>query len=128
MIPVVSCWVTINAVTSLDAPIIHLTPSKSPYSTKIGPNFLLHCFAEGHPSPSVQWFRNGEPYSTLTKRSLQEIYVPRSSSSDSAVYECVGTNNAGNKIQKFRASIDFQGKHASVFQDICILFYELRMI
>ena len=93
----------------LDAPIIHITPSESPYSTKVGPRFLLHCLAEGYPSPSVQWFKNGEPYSTLTSRSVQEIYVLRTSSSDSAVYECVGTNNAGNETQMSKDSIDFRG-------------------
>ena len=99
----------VKCIYYLDAPIIHLTPSKSPYTTKVGTKFLLHCLAEGHPSPSVQWFKNGEPYSTLTTRSVQEIYVPRSSPSDSAVYKCVGTNNAGNKMQKSKASIDFKG-------------------
>lgn len=70
---------------------------------------MLHCLAEGYPPPTVQWYRNGKPYSTLTSRPVQEIYVPRSSSSDSALYECVGTNNAGNKTQTTKASIDFKG-------------------
>jgi len=93
----------------LDAPIVHLTPSKSIYSTKIGPKFLLHCLAEGYPSPSVQWYKNGKPFTILTMKSVLEIYVPRSSSSDSALYECIGTNNAGNKTQRTKASINFQG-------------------
>ena len=93
----------------VDAPIVHITPSKSPYITAVGPDFLLHCLADGNPSPTVQWYKNGQPFTTMSLKSFQDAYVPRSSSSDSALYECVGTNNAGNIKEQRKNVIDFQG-------------------
>ena len=45
----------------------------------------------------------------MTLKSTQDVYVPRSSSSDSAVYECIATNYPGNKKEQRKTSIDFQG-------------------
>ena len=90
---------------------MHITPSKNPYVTKVGPDFLLHCSAEGRSSPSVQWYKNGQPFSAMTSHSVQEVHVPRSSSSDSALYECIGTNVVGNKTEERKSVIDFQGTY-----------------
>lgn len=92
-----------------DAPIVRITPSKSPYITETGPDFLLHCSADGNPSPSVQWYKNGQPLTVMTLKSSQDVYVSRSSSSDSALYECIATNFPGNKKEQRKADIDFQG-------------------
>ena len=93
----------------IDAPIVHITPSKSPYNAAVGPDFLLHCSADGNPSPTVQWYKNGQPFTAMSLKSSQDVYVPRSSSSDSALYECVGTNYAGNTKEQRKNVIDFQG-------------------
>ena len=95
---------------NIDAPIVRITPSKSPYITKVGPDFLLHCSADGIPSPSVQWYKDGQPFTAMTLESSQDVYISRSSSSDSALYECVATNYPGNKKEQRKAKIDFQGK------------------
>ena len=95
----------------IDAPIVHITPSKSPYTTAVGPDFLLHCSADGNPSPTVQWYKNGQPFTAMSLKSSQDAYVPRSSSSDSALYECVGTNYAGNIKEHGKNAINFQGAY-----------------
>ena len=94
-----------------DAPIVHITPSKSPYITAVGPKFLLHCSADGNPSPKVQWYKSGQPFIAMSLKSSQDVYVPRSSATDSALYECVATNYAGNKKEQRRNDIDFQGTY-----------------
>ena len=94
-----------------DAPIVHITPSKSPYITAVGPEFLLHCSADGNPSPTVQWYKSGQPFTAMSLKSSQDVYVPRSSATDSALYECVATNYAGNKKEQRRNDIDFQGTY-----------------
>ena len=92
-----------------DAPIVHITPSKSPYITAVGPDFLLHCSADGNPSPTVQWYKSGQPFTAVSLKSSQDVYVPRSSATDSAIYECVATNYAGSKKEQRKNHIDFQG-------------------
>lgn len=47
----------------------------------------------------------------MIQRSVQEVRVPRSSSSDSALYECKGTNIIRNKTQERKSEIMFEGKH-----------------
>jgi len=81
----------------------------SPYTTEIGPDFLLHCSVEGRPPPSIQWYKNGHPLTAMMQKSVQEVRVPRSSSSDSALYECKGTNIIGNLTQERKSEIMFQG-------------------
>ena len=96
----------------IDAPIVHITPSKSPYVTAVGPRFLLHCSADGLPSPSVQWYKNGQLFTAMSLKSTQNVYVSRSSSSDSALYECIATNYPGNEKEERKTAIDFQGTYA----------------
>ena len=96
----------------IDAPFVHITPSKSPYVTEVGPRFLLHCSADGLPSPSVQWYKNGQPFTAMSLKSTQNVYVSRSSSSDSALYECIATNFPGNEKEERKTAIDFQGTYA----------------
>ena len=50
----------------------------------------------------------------MIQRPVQEIYAPRSSSSDSALYECKGTNVIGNKTQERKSVINFQGNQVAV--------------
>ena len=95
---------------SLDAPRVYVSPS-SPFTIKPGPKFLLHCSAEGRPSPTVQWYKNGQPYTTATTLSVQQIFVPRNSPSDSAQYQCVAVNKIGDEIKSNNASIDFTGNY-----------------
>ncbi|XP_065894569.1 hemicentin-1-like [Dysidea avara] len=89
------------------APRVYVSPS-SPFTIKPGPKFLLHCSAEGRPSPTLQWYKNGQPYTTATTLSVQQIFVPRSSPSDNALYQCVAVNKIGGEIRSTNASIDFQ--------------------
>ena len=93
----------------IDAPIVHVTPSQSPYITEVGPDFLLYCSADANPPPSVQWYKNGQPLIAMIQKSSQDVYVSRSSSSDSALYQCVATNYPGNIKEQRKAEIDFRG-------------------
>ena len=93
---------------SLDAPRVYVSPS-SPFTIKPGPKFLLHCSAEGRPSPALQWYKNGQPYTTATTLSVQQIFVPRNSPSDSALYVCLAVNKIGEDIKSNNVSIDFKG-------------------
>ena len=47
----------------------------------------------------------------MTSKSTQDVYVPRSSSSDSALYECIAINYPGNKKEQRKTTIDFQGMY-----------------
>ena len=102
-------YLYISLHTYVDAPIVSIIPSKSVYITEVGPDFLLHCSADGIPSPSVQWYKNGQPFTAMTAKSTQNVYIPRSSYSDSALYECIAVNYPGNVKQLRKAYIDFQG-------------------
>jgi len=92
-----------------DAPRVYVSPS-SPFTIKPSSKFLLHCSAEGRPSPIIQWYKNGQPYTMATTLSVQQVFVPRSSPSDSALYQCVAVNQIGGEIKSNNASIDFKGK------------------
>jgi len=46
----------------------------------------------------------------MTLKSSQDVYIPRSSSADSALYECIAINYPGNKKEQRKADIDFTGK------------------
>ena len=84
----------------------------------------MHCSADGNPSPSVQWYKDGQPFTAVTSKSTQDVYVPRSSSSDSALYECIATNYPGNVKEQRKNSIDFQGSYVATYlshNDIAIL-------
>ena len=50
----------------------------------------------------------------MTIKSTQDVYVPRSSSSDSALYECIATNYPGNIKEQRKTSIDFRGIYTYV--------------
>ena len=71
----------------------------------------MHCSADGNPSPSVQWYKDGQPFTAMTIKSTQDVYIPRSSSSDSALYECIATNYPGNIKEQRKTAIDFRGKY-----------------
>ena len=107
-----------------DVPIVHITPSKSPYITAVGPDFLLHCSADGNPSPTVQWYKSGQPFTAMSLKSSQDVYVPRSSATDSALYECVATNYAGNKKEQRKNHIDFQGITYTIYVHACHIIME----
>ena len=51
----------------------------------------------------------------MTSKSTQDVYVPRSSSSDSALYECIATNYPGDIKEQRKTAIDFQG----IYKYIC---------
>ena len=46
----------------------------------------------------------------MTLKSSQDVYIPRSSSADSALYECLAINYPGNKKEQRKTVIDFKGK------------------
>ena len=93
----------------LDPPDIHISPSSSLYVVKPGPDIRLYCSVDGNPTPSIQWYRNGIPQHKKIFGTVKEIIIPRGSSNDSAMYECVAENVINSKPQKRNSRIQVQG-------------------
>ncbi|XP_065887834.1 roundabout homolog 2-like isoform X2 [Dysidea avara] len=85
------------------APIVTLHPSQSPYTVKVGGSLLLLCSAQGLPSPTVQWYRNGSPIGIPLP--IQQFHVVPTLKQVDVNYTCVGRNNAGGKINTKSVSI-----------------------
>jgi len=57
--------------------------------------------AEGHPIPSIKWYKN----SILIPLNLAHLYLVPTDSPHTTKYTCEGKNTAGNMTNTARASI-----------------------
>lgn len=89
---------------------------------KVGSPATLSCRAEGHPEPSIEWWRNGQPLEmdkldsqsrpiVLSEGSLFFLSVVpgRRSQSHEGVYACVARNSVGKATSR-NASLYIAGK------------------
>lgn len=69
----------------------------------VGTDLTLHCSVSGFPTPTIQWYKNDQPYhqanpgNKINLRSLQER--------DSGAYSCVAQNIIGTAAQTFTVNI-----------------------
>ena len=72
-------------------------------------NITFDCKAEGHPTPTIQWYKSGKilQYVPMTKTTLSStkalvessLVLKRVTKNDTAEYKCEVTNIAGRKEQ-----------------------------
>nr|XP_045001817.1 roundabout homolog 4 isoform X1 [Jaculus jaculus] len=67
----------------------------------VGEQLILECGPpRGYPKPSVSWWKDGKPLALQPGRhtmSRSSLLVARAEKSDSGIYMCVATNNAGQR-------------------------------
>ncbi|KAL7070447.1 hypothetical protein ACQ4LE_010441 [Meloidogyne hapla] len=70
-------------------------------------NVVLACNASGEPSPVITWQRNGVLVETGARYSLENSFLKVADvrSSDSGIYVCVATNEAGTDQQAFTLEV-----------------------
>ena len=81
----------------------------------IDAKLVIDCPVTGTPLPAIAWFKDTEPLSSGSDSSIiisnrgQRLEIPKTRLSDSAIYRCVGTNDAGNTTHDF--NVDIHGKN-----------------
>ncbi|XP_065903803.1 basement membrane-specific heparan sulfate proteoglycan core protein-like [Dysidea avara] len=83
------------------APRVELDPADSPHTVTVGTRLFLYCIAEGHPIPTIKWYKNN----TIIPQHLGPLYPVPTNSPHTTKYTCVGTNNAGNMKNTDSASV-----------------------
>ncbi len=89
---------------------------------------ILECQAEGFPTPTIQWFRDGQPLEITERLSIETTVLESGSVSsvvrvegpipvDAGLYECVAENNQGRGVVEILLTI--QG--AGMYKCACIL-------
>jgi len=85
----------------LDSPRVTIDPSDSPHTVSVGTTSLLNCMAEGHPIPTIKWYKNN----TLIPQQLGQLFLVPTDFLHTTKHTCEGTNNAGNMRNSASASI-----------------------
>ncbi|KFD70456.1 hypothetical protein M514_00956 [Trichuris suis] len=105
---------TSEAVKALEAPLFVKTLTSC--SLTEGEHLQLNCAVSGQPTPTIQWFKNGEEIKAtgLVKiESLPEgiltLVVQNAHVGDSGMYRCLATNEAGECSTE--ATVSVQGKY-----------------
>ena len=80
-----------------------MLPTHSVYHARINTSLQLVCVAEGNPTPSVQWYKNGVAV-TYYRKSFHVLYVS-SKALSSTEYTCQGINHVGKRNHIERATI-----------------------
>lgn len=98
------------------------TITEEPAGTVVdaGSTVVLNCQAEGEPTPTIEWSRQGRPLlgndrlSSLSNGSLRISSVQKE---DTAAYECVARNLVGSALVRVGLTVRGQphatGSHAS---------------
>lgn len=88
----------------LESPTIHKGGTEQVVEGKVA---LLECAAYGEPPPLVTWQRNGVRVETGLRYVVDEsvLKIIDTRSSDSGIYVCVATNEAGTDQQAFTLEV-----------------------
>ena len=100
--------VLISHATAL--PTFVKTPTSSVEVSLTDRQVLLKCLATGHPTPTITWWKDGEPlqqdhWHVVSKEGTLKIIDPKID--DEGNYECVAQNSAGEIVSK--AVLDYYG-------------------
>lgn len=93
------CYSLSSILWSLDAPLF----SKGNSTVKVTPgeNAILECFADGNPSPEIQWiFHPAANVVNATGWRRSVLTVSEATSTNAGVYMCVATNKVG-RVTRF---------------------------
>ncbi|XP_076324659.1 protogenin A-like isoform X2 [Tachypleus tridentatus] len=81
----------------------------------------LNCVADGIPSPSVTWYKDGKPLLTNTRIKLKgsrELVITQTEAVDSGIYQCMARNVAGTNLAAALLTLMFKGNQPSVPHDL----------
>lgn len=76
------------------------------------------CAALGSPTPTIQWYKNGEPLyingrieQVIKKENLYSLSITQTILSDSGVYQCTANNSVGTVSVAARLHVIKRGKY-----------------
>ncbi|XP_063796284.1 hemicentin-1 isoform X2 [Pseudophryne corroboree] len=96
-------------VSVLVPPTIEDTDDPGDYIVIASTPLELECYVKGTPFPTVKWLKNGIPLEVSSDLHIQsngqKLFIPNSESSDSAVYECIVSNEAGTSRKLYNISV-----------------------
>jgi len=84
-----------------DAPRVTIDPPDSPLVVSVGTRFFLYYIAEGHPVPTIKWYKNN----TGIPQQTSQLYLVPTDSPHTTKYTCEGANNAGNMKNTAQATV-----------------------
>lgn len=104
-----------------------LEPLKS-HSIKKGESTILTTVIVGNPSPTIKWYKNGEPLRRVTQKDgdTYSLYIENGNYDDTAEYSVIGENSVG--MAETRAKLVVEGKKIMVFKRINAYFYFLAFL
>lgn len=89
-----------------EAPTITRPPKNS--QTRLGDPIHLNCTAEGHPTPTYQWYKDGV---ILPGEIESVLYIPEPSPEDRGNYTCEAINSEGVTDRSRPAKLDITGTY-----------------
>lgn len=99
-----------SVVPSSGAPTITVEPADTVVDA--GSTIVLNCQAEGEPTPTVEWSRQGRPLQGLDRLSSLSngsLRISSAQKEDTAEYECVARNLLGSVL--VRVTLTVRGEH-----------------
>ncbi|CAB3373221.1 Hypothetical predicted protein [Cloeon dipterum] len=110
---------TIIYVKVVGAPI--LSEALKNESARAGDMVLFRCLAQGQPSPTVNWYKEGQliPHggNVALLANGQILRIEQVKLSDAGQYTCLARNTAGQVIAVAWLSVEDERREAPVFQD-----------
>ena len=97
-------------ITVYEAPLIS-SQIQSLYVRDYGQSIQVDCVATGNPSPTITWYFNANPVSSIGNNRLSvtqagSLVINNLDLSDSGMYQCFATNDAGETKQSTWIKVD----------------------
>uniref|UniRef100_UPI0035900F1F hemicentin-1 n=1 Tax=Myxine glutinosa TaxID=7769 RepID=UPI0035900F1F len=84
------------------------------FRVREGERFDMTCDAQGHPSPTIYWLKDGKSLPAhnhsvgsdyTMKNEVRALILPSANVQDTGRYTCIATNTAGNKAKTFNVIV-----------------------
>ncbi|XP_067893515.1 hemicentin-1 isoform X1 [Heterodontus francisci] len=89
----------------LEPPIIEGSDEATDITVVVHNPLELKCDAAGTPLPNIMWMKDGQPIKSMTGVQIsangQKLIISQAQVSDTGRYQCVATNEAGNRQREF---------------------------